>query len=180
MLINLQNYINEQNKRDTLIVLHTMGSHGPAYYKRYPEEFEVFKPICKTNQLNECSNAQISNSYDNTILYTDYFLSKVIELLESNSQESDTAMFYVSDNGESLGEGGLYLHGMPYFMAPNEQIDVPAFMWLDESLSEVFNKEKLRKNAELPQSHDSLFHTLLGLMDVETKLYKKEMDLMTK
>lgn len=180
MLINLQNYINEQNKRDTLIVLHTMGSHGPAYYKRYPEEFEVFKPICKTNQLNECSNAQISNSYDNTILYTDYFLSKVIELLESNSQESDTAMFYVSDHGESLGEGGLYLHGMPYFMAPNEQIDVPAFMWLDESISEVFNKEKLRKNAELPQSHDSLFHTLLGLMDVETKLYKKEMDLMTK
>ena len=180
MLANLQNYINEQNERDTLVVLHTMGSHGPAYYKRYPEEFEVFKPICKTNQLNECSNEQISNAYDNTILYTDYFLSQVIEILNRNSQESDTAMFYVSDHGESLGEGGLYLHGMPYFMAPNEQIDVPAFMWLDESMSEIFDTEKLRKNADLPQSHDNLFHTLLGIMDVETKLYKKDMDLIQK
>ena len=116
-----------------------MGSHGPAYYKRYPEEFEVFKPVCKTNQLNECTNKRRLVMLTTILfLYTDYFLSKVIELLERNSQESDTAMFYVSDHGESLGEGGLYLHGMPYFMAPDEQIEVPAFMWFDDSFSEVF------------------------------------------
>lgn len=82
MLVNLQNYIDEQGSNDILIVLHTMGSHGPAYFKRYPKEFEVFKPICKTNQLNECSDKEITNAYDNTILYTDYFLSKVIGLLK--------------------------------------------------------------------------------------------------
>ena len=179
MLVNLQNYIDEQGSNDILIVLHTMGSHGPAYFKRYPKEFEVFKPICKTNQLNECSDKEITNAYDNTILYTDYFLSKVIGLLKSNSQVSDTAMFYVSDHGESLGEGGLYLHGMPYFMAPDEQIEVAAFMWLDDSMSKVFDKNIIRENAVLPQTHDNLFHTLLGLMDIETDLYQKNLDLTT-
>ena len=180
MLVNLQNFIDEQDGNDILIVMHTMGSHGPAYYKRYPKEFEVFKPICETNQLNECTDNEISNAYDNTILYTDYFLSKVIELLKGNSQESDTAMLYVSDHGESLGEGGLYLHGMPYFMAPDEQIDVAAFMWLDDSISELFDKKIIKEKALLPQTHDSLFHTLLGLMDIETRVYQKNLDLSAK
>ena len=180
MLVNLQNYIDGQDGNDILIVMHTMGSHGPAYYKRYPKEFEVFKPICETNQLNECSDTEISNAYDNTILYTDYFLSKVIGLLKRNSQMSDTAMFYVSDHGESLGEGGLYLHGMPYFMAPDEQINIAAFMWLDESMSNLFDKDVITENANLPQTHDSVFHTLLGLMDIETELYEKELDLTVK
>ena len=176
MLVNLQNYVDKRDG-DILIVMHTMGSHGPAYYKRYPKEFEVFKPICETNQLNECSDNEITNAYDNTILYTDHFLSKVIEFLRGNSQTSDTAMFYVSDHGESLGEGGLYLHGMPYFMAPDEQIDIAAFMWLDDSMSKLYDKNKIRERASLPQTHDSLFHTILGLMDVETNLYEKELDL---
>lgn len=176
MLVNLQNHIDNRDG-DILIVMHTMGSHGPAYYKRYPKEFEVFKPICETNQLNECSDNEITNAYDNTILYTDHFLSKVIEFLRGNSQTSDTAMFYVSDHGESLGEGGLYLHGMPYFMAPDEQIDIAAFMWLDDSMSKLYDKNKIRERASLPQTHDSLFHTILGLMDVETNLYEEELDL---
>ena len=180
MLVNIQSYIDDQNDKDTLIILHTMGSHGPAYYKRYPEEFEVFVPVCKTSQLNECNDQEISNAYDNTILYADYFLSKVIGLLKRNSQESDTAMFYVSDHGESLGENGLYLHGMPYFMAPDEQIDVPALMWLNDSMSKVFDVESIKNKEDLPLSHDNLFHTLLGLMDVETKLYDKSLDLMAK
>ena len=180
MLVNLQSYIDGQNDKDMLIILHTMGSHGPAYYKRYPEEFEVFVPVCKTSQLNECTDQEINNAYDNTILYADYFLSKVIGLLKSNSQELDTAMFYVSDHGESLGENGLYLHGMPYFMAPDEQIDVPALMWLNDSMSKVFDIESIKNKEDLPLSHDNLFHTLLGLMGVETKLYDKGLDLMTK
>ena len=178
MLTNIQSYIDKQNNNDVMIVLHTMGSHGPAYYKRYPPEFEVFTPSCKTSQLNECTDEEITNAYDNTILYTDYFLSKVIGVLKVNSDNSDTAMFYISDHGESLGEGGLYLHGMPYFMAPDEQIKIPAFMWFDESISRIFDIGSIKEKAELPQSHDSLFHTLLGLMDVETELYKKDLDLL--
>jgi lipid A ethanolaminephosphotransferase len=154
-----------------------MGSHGPAYYKRYPLEFEVFKPVCKTSQLNECTDEQINNAYDNSLVYTDYFLSKVIELLKENSENSDTAMFYISDHGESLGEGGLYLHGMPYIIAPEEQIKVPAFLWLDESISKLLNLDQIIEKSELKQSHDNLFHTLLGLMDVETELYNKDLDL---
>jgi lipid A ethanolaminephosphotransferase len=180
MLTNLQGIIDEQNNKDILIVLHSMGSHGPAYYKRYPKGFEVFLPACQTNQLNECTDEEISNAYDNTILYMDYFLSKVIALLKNNSQDSDTAMFYISDHGESLGEGGLYLHGMPYFMAPEEQIKIPAFMWFDEGLTKVFDIEAIKKNSELAKSHDNLFHTLLGLMDVETELYQKDKDIATK
>ena len=180
MLIGLQEYIDKQNDKDVLIVLHTMGSHGPAYYKRYPAEFEIFKPACKTNQLNECSDKEIINAYDNTILYTDYFLSKVIELLKENAKTSDTAMLYISDHGESLGENGIYLHGMPYFMAPAEQIKIPAFMWFGESLSKVIDVDSIKQKAEVAQTHDNLFHTLLGLMDVETKLYKKELDLTSK
>ena len=180
MLIDIQNYIDEQNNNDILIVLHTMGSHGPAYFKRYPPEFEVFMPSCKTSQLNECTDEEITNAYDNTILYTDYFLSKVIAILKANSVNSDTAMLYISDHGESLGENGLYLHGMPYFMAPDEQIKIPAFMWFDESISRIFDIESIKEKAQLSQSHDSLFHTLLGLMDVETELYKKDLDLTAK
>ena len=180
MLTNIQNYIDTQRNDDVLIVLHTMGSHGPAYYKRYPAEFEIFKPSCKTNQLNECTDEEITNAYDNTILYTDYFLSKVIGILKENSDNSDTAMYYISDHGESLGEGGIYLHGMPYFMAPDEQKKIPAFMWFDDSMSKIFDIDSIKEKARLPQSHDSLFHTLLGLMDVKTKLYKKDLDLTAK
>ena len=180
MLTNLQSFIDDQNNQDLLIVLHTMGSHGPAYYKRYPKEFEVFIPVCKTNLLNECSREEISNAYDNTIIYTDYFLSKVIGLLKNNSQDADTAMFYLSDHGESLGEFGVYLHGIPYFMAPDVQKKIPAFMWFDESISRVFDIDSIKEKAQLPQSHDSLFHTLLGLMDVETELYEKDLDLTAK
>lgn len=119
MLTHLQSYIDEHPKGDIFIVLHQMGNHGPAYYKRYPKEFEVFKPVCKTNQLENCSNIEINNAYDNAILYTDYFLSKTIELLENNENYFEASMFYVSDHGESLGENGIYLHGLPNMIAPD-------------------------------------------------------------
>ena len=105
-----------------------MGNHGPAYYKRYPKEFEIFTPVCKTNQLEECTKEEISNAYDNAILYTDYFLSKVIIFLKSYSKNYETAMIYMSDHGESLGENGIYLHGLPYFMAPDAQTHIGALM----------------------------------------------------
>jgi lipid A ethanolaminephosphotransferase len=176
MLSDLQNYINAHKEKDIVVILHTMGSHGPAYYKRYPEQFEKFTPVCETNQLNECSNEQINNAYDNTIVYTDYVLAKTIELLKNNQDSFKTAMFYMSDHGESLGENGLYLHGMPYFMAPDEQIHVGSMLWFDERFSKDINIDELKSIANKKLSHDNIFHTLLGLMNIKTTVYNEELD----
>ncbi|MBC8552420.1 MAG: phosphoethanolamine--lipid A transferase [Candidatus Brocadiales bacterium] len=176
LLVGLQSYINQHQNKDIMIVLHTMGSHGPAYYKRYPKAFEKFKPTCKTNQLNECTNEQINNAYDNTIVYADYILSKVIELLKNNQQSYKTAMFYMSDHGESLGENGLYLHGMPYFMAPKEQTHVASIAWFDDRFSQEIDQEALQKTVQNSTSHDGMFHTLLGLMNVNSDVYEKNKD----
>jgi len=176
MLSNLQYYIDNNRGNDIVIVLHTMGSHGPAYYKRYPKRFETFFPVCETNQLNECTDEQINNAYDNTIVYTDYFLNNTIELLKDNTEAFDTAMFYISDHGESLGENGLYLHGMPYFIAPKEQTHVASLIWFDENFSNSINIDKLISQSNNELSHDSLFHVILGLMDVNTSVYDNELD----
>ena len=177
MLIGLQDFIDTNPEKDMLVVLHTMGSHGPAYYKRYPDTFEVFLPVCQTNQLNECNDDEINNAYDNTIIYTDYLLSKLIAVLENNIKVDESAMFYVSDHGESLGENGLYLHGMPYLIAPDEQKRVAAMMWFNEDLSRSLDIDLIKEKIDLPLSHDNLFHTLLGLMNIETVVYQQDMDI---
>jgi len=145
------------------------GSHGPAYYKRYPKAFEKFTPVCKTNQLNDCSDLEINNAYDNTILYTDFVLSKTIEVLKKN-KNSENALFYISDHGESLGENGLYLHGMPNFIAPKEQTKVPAILWFNKLFIEKIDLIKLKIDLSNKLSHDNLFHTLLNLMDPSTTI----------
>jgi lipid A ethanolaminephosphotransferase len=176
MLEGLQDYIDTQREGDILIVLHQMGNHGPAYYKRYPESFEKFTPACKTNHLDQCSETEISNAYDNAILYTDFFLSKVIALLKQNMDRFETAMIYMSDHGESLGEGGVYLHGLPYFMAPDSQTHVASIFWFGDNYDEI-NIDAIRQKADMDFSHDNLFHTVLGLMEVETSVYNRELDI---
>jgi lipid A ethanolaminephosphotransferase len=153
-----------------------MGNHGPAYYKRYPDNFEKFTPACKSNQLENCTREEISNAYDNAILYTDYFLSKVIGLLKKNSGHFETSMFYVSDHGESLGENGLYLHGLPYYLAPEAQKHVPAIMWLGNRFN--IDKKRLAGRSTQPFSHDNLFHTMMGFMEVRSTVYRPEMDIL--
>ncbi len=174
MLTGLQNYIDHQ-KGDILIILHQMGNHGPAYYKRYPKEFEYFKPACKDSNLENCTIEQINNSYDNAIRYTDYFLSRVIQLLKNNSKKYETALLYASDHGESLGENGIYLHGMPYFIAPVAQTHVASVLWAGKSMGIDINKLKAKEN--LPLSHDNIFHMLLGLFEVKTKIYNRKLDI---
>ena len=179
MLVGLDKYIEKNKSKDILIVLHQMGNHGPAYYKRYPKEFEKFKPVCKTNQLEQCTKEELSNAYDNAILYTDFFLSKVINFLKSYENTHETAMIYMSDHGESLGENGLYLHGMPYFMAPDSQTKVGAMMWFGgDEIKEDVNIEKLKTYKEKPFSQDYLFSTLLNIFEVNTKLYDKKLDIL--
>lgn len=176
MLVGLQDYIDAHPEGDILIVLHQMGAHGPAYYKRYPQIFEMFTPVCRTNHLDECSEEEINNAYDNSILYTDYFLSRVISLLKQYMDHFETAMLYVSDHGESLGESGIYLHGLPYFMAPDNQTHVASVFWFGENYDEI-DVESVKQKANLDFSHDNLFHTVLGLMEVETEVYNKDLDI---
>ena len=179
MIVGLDKYIKEHKGEDILIVLHQMGNHGPAYYKRYPKEFEKFTPVCKSNQIEQCSKEEVSNAYDNAILYTDYFLSKVINFMKPYSDDYETAMVYMSDHGESLGENGLYLHGLPYFMAPDTQKHIASLMWFGgEDMKDDINVEKLKEYKDKKFSQDNLFHTLLGLFEIGTKEYKKDMDIL--
>ena len=179
MLVGLEEYIEKNKNRDILIVLHQMGNHGPAYYKRYPKEFEKFTPICKTNQLENCTKEEISNAYDNAILYTDYFLSKSINFLKKYEKSHETALLYMSDHGESLGENGIYLHGMPYAIAPKEQTNVASFLWLGGGAMEhEYDKKRAKEIKDKEFSQDNLFHTLLRLFEVETEIYDKNLDIL--
>lgn len=169
--------------RDTqgnlFVVMHQLGSHGPAYFKRYPPAFKRFTPACESEDLRSCSQAEIVNAYDNSLLYTDFVLGRVIDFLDRAQATHDTAMIYVSDHGESLGEGGLYLHGMPHAIAPDVQKNVPFLMWLSPAFQRSFGVSPgcMRSRADQPASHDNLFHSLLGVLDVETVAYDTRLDL---
>jgi lipid A ethanolaminephosphotransferase len=164
---------------NTVIVLHMMGNHGPAYFRRYPAAFRRFTPDCATAELRDCSREQVVNAYDNAILYTDHVLAGVVHTLAQQSQTIDTAMLYVSDHGESLGENGLYLHGLPYSIAPSTQKHVPMVVWLSPQFSADAGVDRGCLGAEsgAKMSHDNLFHSVLGLLDVQTSVYRTERDL---
>ncbi|WP_454832217.1 phosphoethanolamine transferase [Pseudoxanthomonas wuyuanensis] len=163
---------------DTVVVLHQLGNHGPNYFERYPPSFRRFAPVCETPELGKCESPQIVNAYDNALLYTDHFLARTIAALKEQPS-FDAALIYVSDHGESLGEKGLYLHGMPYSIAPQEQTRVPMTMWFSPGFLRQtgLDSDCLRQHAGAEVSHDYLFHSVLGAMDVATALYRPERDL---
>ncbi|MGD9871746.1 MAG: phosphoethanolamine transferase [Thauera sp.] len=162
-----------------VLVLHQLGNHGPAYFRRYPDAFRRFTPTCDDEDLSKCSREQISNSYDNALLYTDHVLARSIDLLQVLAPRYDTALLYVSDHGESLGENGLYLHGLPYSIAPAEQTRVPMVMWISSGFAarNRLDPACLRTQADKPAAHDNLFHTVLGLLDVRTSVRDDTLDL---
>ena len=167
---------------DSVIVLHMMGSHGPAYYKRYPTAFEVFKPACKSSQFSRCSPETIVNAYDNTIAYTDHVLSRLIDILKKSDERGiASSMLYVSDHGESLGENGLYLHGLPFAIAPTEQKHVPLLLWQSPIVKKIdgIPHECIDRGRDRPLSHDHIFHTLLGMTRVNTTVYDPHLDILT-
>jgi lipid A ethanolaminephosphotransferase len=169
-----------QVARDALLVLHAMGSHGPTYFRRVTPDREVFKPTCPTERIETCSDEQIVNSYDNSIAYTDYVLGGLIDQLAAQSARIDSVLVYVSDHGESLGESGLYLHGQPYLIAPDVQKKVPMLLWFSQAAP---TRLKLDVNCLKAQthhsfSHDNLSHTLLGLAEVSTSIYRAKLDLL--
>tara|TARA_R110002020_G_scaffold50963_14_gene144479 strand:+ start:766 stop:2409 length:1644 start_codon:yes stop_codon:yes gene_type:complete len=165
-------------KGNATLVLHQLGSHGPAYYQRYSEEERLFRPDCRTEEFASCTSEEIVNAYDNTIVATDHMLAQIIDMLAARSDRLAASLIYMSDHGESLGEKGLYLHGMPYLFAPGEQTHVPFVMWVSESYSQIFGVTSacLAAEADADVSQDNLFHTVLGLMNVEAAHYRPELD----
>ncbi|MBB3937211.1 phosphoethanolamine transferase [Aureimonas phyllosphaerae] len=162
---------------NTLIVLHQLGSHGPTYFKRYPQAFERFTPACQTAEFANCRREEIVNAYDNTILYTDHNLAETIDRLKART-DLDTTMLYLSDHGESLGENGIYLHAMPYILAPSTQTHVPMIAWFSDGFARTMGIDArcLAGRRDAPLSHDNLFHTMLGLADVKTGVYDTALD----
>jgi lipid A ethanolaminephosphotransferase len=164
---------------DMLLVLHQKGSHGPDYHDRYPASMQFYAPVCTSSDLQQCDPQTVVNAYDNTIRYTDHFLGKAIDWLKTRSDHFQTALVYVSDHGESLGENGLYLHGMPYLIAPETQKHVPMIMWLSDAWRQdnAVDAGCLNKAGTQPQSHDNLFHTVLGMLNVESGVYDARLDI---
>ena len=162
-----------------LLVLHQLGNHGPSYFRRYPTAFARFKPACEHDDLQKCSREEIVNAYDNALLYTDHVLASLIGKLQAASATVDSAVLYVSDHGESLGENNLYLHGLPYAIAPDVQKRVPMVVWFSAGAPASMGLDTtcLQRRAQQPTAHDHLFHTVLSLLDVKTALYEKALDL---
>lgn len=163
---------------DRIIVLHQLGSHGPEYFKRSADKDKVFMPECRNNQLQLCTPTEITNAYDNSIVATDRLLANVIMSLQQQAHYN-AAMLYISDHGESLGENGVYLHGLPYFMAPQAQTHVPLIWWMSPEYSKVshIKADCLAQNRDKPMSHDHLFHSLLAAFSVKTSLYQASLDM---
>ncbi|WP_426238009.1 phosphoethanolamine transferase [Pseudomonas sp. TWP3-2] len=178
LLQGLQSFIDHLDK-DTVLVLHQMGSHGPEYFKRYPKEYEHFTPVCESNALNNCSRESIVNGYDNTLVYTDHVLSSLIDVLRNNQDKVDTAMLYLSDHGESLGEYNLFLHGTPYMLAPDQQKHVAMLAWFSDSYQKSYAVDThcLQMSRDKPLSQDNLFHSMLGLLEVHSSVYQQDLDM---
>ncbi|MEC6822765.1 phosphoethanolamine--lipid A transferase [Photobacterium piscicola] len=179
MLKKAADFINKDDK-NKLLVLHLIGSHGPTYFQRYPKQFDQFKPSCNRSDIENCTDQEIKNVYDNTILYTDYVDEQVIKLLKKNEAKYNVAMLYMSDHGESLGENGFYLHGAPFPIAPKEQKHVPWLLWIPTQYAQQkgINLSCLRNKEDIGHlSHDNLFHSLLGLYGVQSKVINPALDI---
>jgi len=171
--------IPKDDKRPRLVVLHQVGSHGPAYYKRAPEKYQPFKPTCDTNAIQGCSPAELINSYDNTIVYTDHVLSQMINILKEVSNYQ-TGFWYLSDHGESTGEHGMYLHGSPYSIAPSQQTHIPMIMWFSDGWKQhnLAQVNCLNQQTKQKLSQDNLFPSLLSLLNVKTKVINPQLDML--
>lgn len=169
----------ERRARGVVVVMHQMGSHGPAYYKRSPPAFKKFLPECTSNSLQSCEQDALVNAYDNSIVYTDHLLASAIGWLKAQEARSAPAMLYLADHGESLGESNLYLHGMPYSVAPDVQKHVPWITWLSPAFEQRSRVTTacLHQQLDAPISHDNYFHSVLGLMNVKTSVYTPALDI---
>lgn len=176
LLTGLLERITSSKRKKIFVVLHQKGSHGPSYYTRYPDSFEQFKPVCKSVELNQCTNAELVNAYDNTILYTDHFLNRIIQMLKGFA-DRPTLMIYISDHGESLGEYGLYLHGTPYSIAPDVQKDIPFIVWMSNSFMNQSGVSITRLRQQDKHAHSNIFHSIMGAFGMRSDVYNNQLDI---
>ncbi|AGH81938.1 sulfatase [Psychromonas sp. CNPT3] len=180
LISELKQQLATKNNIDRLIVLHLKGSHGPTYWQRYPSEKSRYTPSCDQKDIEHCTDEEIVNVYDNSLVYTDFIVSLAIKALQKQQSNYNVALTYISDHGESLGEKGLYLHGTPYAFAPKEQTHVPWSFWLPEQYMQAhsFDSACIRKKGAIGGlSHDNFFHSMLGLLGVNTRLKDNNLDL---
>lgn len=168
LLTGLKEQILSSPKNKILIILHTSTSHGPTYSKKYPPQFETFKPVCNSVELGNCSQTELINAYDNTIVYTDYILHNVIEDLKQLKDYNST-MIFVSDHGESLGEKNLYMHGLPLSIAPKEQYDIPFIVWMSDPAKQI------KTHKELSQQY--VFHSVLHFLNIQSPIYDEKLNI---
>lgn len=168
LIYGLKEHILESGKNKVLIILHSSTSHGPSYNEKYPKEFEIFSPVCDNVELSKCTHNELLNAYDNTIIYTDYLLSKIISDLKELTDWNST-MIFVSDHGESLGEKNLYMHGVPISMAPKEQYEIPFIVWSS-------NPDVRYKDYDKVTQHH-VFHSILKFLGIESPVYDEKMNL---
>lgn len=158
---NLDTYVSGNR----FIVLHLGGgSHGPVYSDRHPPEFQLLKPICNDADVaNQCTLEQLYNSYDNTILYVDYVLGRILEALDRSG--APYVFIYLSDHGESLRDQGRMFHGMPPGISlPPEQAQIPLIVKSSVPISIV-------QRAEYRQQ--DVFDTVLDLFSIQTSMFDK-------
>ena len=178
LLNGLKERIEASGSSNVFVVLHLNGSHGPAYHAKYPPEFEHFKPACKFVELQKCSNETLVNAYNNTLVYTDHILGRVISTLEDLTNTSST-MIYISDHGESLGEYGLFLHGAPGSIAPDEQKAIPFLVWMSKSFQRDHGLAPETVSRKAVRAHDYIFHSVMGAFGLRSDIYKPELDVFT-
>jgi len=155
--------------RKVFVVIHTYTNHGPSYNTNYPPQFEHFTPVCNTVEMSQTSPEELLNAYDNSIVYADYLTHSVIETVRSLPGRRG-CVIYVSDHGESLGEGGLYMHGVPMAIAPREQIEIPFVVWTSDK------HLKVRKDlGEVSQYH--VYHSVLRFLGLDTPVYNPDLDI---
>lgn len=172
---NIDTLIQERDAEHIFITLHLSGSHGPSYHRKYPADFEHFTPVCRTVQLADCNREELFNAYDNTLRYTDYLLAQLIDQLGSLDDVASTVI-YTADHGQSLGEGGLYLHGAPTPFAPDVQRVVPFLVWMSERFKEMRGLDNGQIIPDVTHPHDFPFHSILGAFGMTSEIYKPQFD----
>jgi len=176
LLTNLSERVVQSKADKIFVALHLKGSHGPNYFERYPEDMEKFTPVCRSVELSECTHEELINAYDNSLVYTDYVLSRLIKTLKQTGLPA--LMLYISDHGESLGEYGLYLHGTPKAFAPSYQTQVPFFVWMSKSFRDrnhLFARPHKQANSH---SQSNIFHTVLGAFQLKSPVYRDDLNIL--
>ena len=168
LLEGLKEEIASNDSTRIFVGLHTYTSHGPSYFSNTPEEFKTFTPECRTVEMSQADTQELINAYDNTIIYTDYLVHSLIEMLRSMPGRRSCVIF-ISDHGESLGENNLYMHGVPLSMAPEEQIKIPFIVWTSDRTMKIKEMDSA--------GHYNIYHSVLRFLNLNSPVYDATKDI---